>query len=565
MGEVRPRMAWFPRRKRSEPDTGHEPTDVERVLLYHEATKHHSVRFADGPGELDWETQPDPFRRYEGAELLPLDLSPPAGEPWFEGAYSPGATPTRPLDRASLSQLMLDSLGLSAWKRYQTARWALRVNPSSGNLHPTEGTLICPAVEGLCSGPMVAHYAPEPHGLELRAHLPPELWARLTSGLAPGSVLVGLSSIHWREAWKYGERAFRYCQHDVGHAIATFAIAAAALGWRARLLESIGSETLARCLGVWASSGPEREWAECLLVIEPRSAEVEEWGVPPGIGADFERLEWIGTPNVLSSGHRDWPLVEEAALAARKPDTDPRAAGVASLEHSPPAGPFEPISLRALIHQRRSCLALDATSGLMPDAFYQTLRRTLPRVSPLVFGALAWPARVHLLLFVHRVHELEPGLYALARDSGRSEALRHALGAEMRWQRPAGCPPDLELFQLAAGDVRAAAAGASCRQAIAGDGCFSLGMLAELETSVEDAGAWFYPRLFWECGAIGQVLYLEAEALGLRGTGIGCFFDDEVHRIFGVEGRAWQSLYHFTLGGAVEDTRLTSEPAYPGE
>ena len=43
----------------------------------------------------------------------------------------------------------------------------------------------------------------------------------------PGAILVGLSSIHWREAWKYGERAFRYCQHDVGHALAAIGIAAA--------------------------------------------------------------------------------------------------------------------------------------------------------------------------------------------------------------------------------------------------------------------------------------------------------------------------------------------------
>ena len=43
----------------------------------------------------------------------------------------------------------------------------------------------------------------------------------------PHAFLIGLSSVHWREAWKYGERAFRYCQHDAGHAIGTVRIAAA--------------------------------------------------------------------------------------------------------------------------------------------------------------------------------------------------------------------------------------------------------------------------------------------------------------------------------------------------
>jgi hypothetical protein len=71
-----------------------------------------------------------------------------------------------------------------------------------------------------------------------------------------------------------------------------------------------------------------------------------------------------------------------------------------------------------------------------------------------------------------------------------------------------------------------------------------------------------YPRLFWETGMIGQMLYLEAEAAGMRGTGIGCFFDDEVHRVLGIEDHSWQSLYHFTIGGAVDDNRLQTAAAY---
>lgn len=33
-------------------------------------------------------------------------------------------------------------------------------------------------------------------------------------------------------------------------------------------------------------------------------------------------------------------------------------------------------------------------------------------------------------------------------------------------------------------------------------------------------GPWFYPRLYWEADMIGQLLYLEAEAAGIRSTGI---------------------------------------------
>jgi hypothetical protein len=58
------------------------------------------------------------------------------------------------------------------------------------------------------------------------------------------------------------------------------------------------------------------------------------------------------------------------------------------------------------------------------------------------------------------------------------------------------------------------------------------------------------------------VLYLEAEAAGVRSTGIGCFFDDPVHQAFGIEDLAFQSLYHFTVGGYVDDPRLTTLPPY---
>ncbi len=71
-----------------------------------------------------------------------------------------------------------------------------------------------------------------------------------------------------------------------------------------------------------------------------------------------------------------------------------------------------------------------------------------------------------------------------------------------------------------------------------------------------------YRHLFWETGMIGQVLYLEAEAQGFRGTGIGCFFDDAVHEILGFNDNQYQSLYHFTIGEPVEDPRLMTYPPY---
>ena len=130
------------------------------------------------------------------------------------------------------------------------------------------------------------------------------------------------------------------------------------------------------------------------------------------------------------------------------------------------------------------------------------------------------------------------------------------------WSRPPACPENLPLYRLFQANCRNEAQAVSCQQAIAADGAFGLAMIAEFEPRLESWGAWFYKRLHWEAGAIGQVLYLEAEAAGVSSTGIGCFFDDALHQVVGLVSRRYQDLYHFTVGGPVLDTRLRTTPAY---
>jgi hypothetical protein len=226
------------------------------------------------------------------------------------------------------------------------------------------------------------------------------------------------------------------------------------------------------------------------------------------------------------------------------------------------------ISSGQIIHQRRSLLACDGKTSIPGERFYRMLERVVPRAERPVaerqmpWDAIPWAPAIHLGLFVHRVDGLEPGLYALARDPAKVAKLMSAMHGHFLWEPPPGRPADLPLFLLERGDARLLATQVSCRQDIAGDGAFSLGMLAEYRSALIDNGPSFYRRLFWEAGLIGQVLYLEAEAAGVRSTGIGCYFDDPVHQVFGFEDLEFQSMYHFTVGGPVDDPRLTTLPPY---
>jgi hypothetical protein len=161
--------------KRSEAEPAYQGLDM--VMRYHQETKHHFSHFARAPGSLDWANQPDPFRRYEGAPLLALPRLQPEDAPGsslYEDLYRPGAIPSVALSVRSLSRLFEYSLAISAWKQAGDVRWALRSNPSSGNLHPTEAYLLIGAVDGLSSGPHLYHYAAKEHALELRAQWPKE-------------------------------------------------------------------------------------------------------------------------------------------------------------------------------------------------------------------------------------------------------------------------------------------------------------------------------------------------------------------------------------------------------
>ena len=543
---------------------------TEIVLSYHERTKHHPWRYARALGYMDWSTQPDPFRSYGDVPRLPLGRPAPVQEPRYEQVFlPPGPKPdAAPLDHPSISQLFFDSLALSAWKEFGGSRWSLRVNPSSGNLHPTEAYLVCGPVSGLCQTPGIHHYQPYEHALELRAELTQAEWQQLVERLPEGCCLLGLTSIHWRESWKYGERAFRYCQHDAGHALGAVAIAAAVLGWRATLLESVDHPQLATLLGVASQSGLEAEEPDCLLAVYPKGEDLplektRTFQIPPPITDRLATAELPGTPNKLSTAHHEWPVIDEAAAACRRVGP-PADAFWQPLQHHNSSLEIgdSPLSARQIIRQRRSAVQMDGRTGITRDAFYQILLKVMPGRDQVPFPTLVWRPRIHLALFVHRVGDLESGIYFLNRNGRDLDELQAQLNPNYTWTRPPGCPVSLDLWSLVIGDARGIAKGTSCHQDIAADGCFALAMLAEFREPLEEYGPWFYKRLHWEAGLVGQVLYLEAEATGISSTGIGCFFDDATHDALGIQDDRLQDLYHFTLGGAVVDTRLQTQPAY---
>lgn len=507
----------------------------QTIRNYHNRTKHQLHAYARGPEFLDWNDQPDLFRRFQGSEIFEL--------PFIQGEIQQ----TTDLNLISLSALLEQSVGLSAWKQYGPDRWSLRCNPSSGNLHPTEIYIISSGLKDLDDA--VYHYAPHEHALEKRSCI--------TSQYSSPHCLIGLSSISWREAWKYGERAYRYVQLDVGHALGAIRYAAATLGWAIEIVP-VADEQITKLLGLNREEdfeNAEKEHPDLLIRIKTDS-NAHRFELP-------SVSQWQGKANFLGGTPKhEWTVIDEVSHAAS-------CDKAVHKDYSPVIQIPEQLNplvnqsnLPDLIRQRRSAQAyIGKQSSISEDIFYRILDSVLYRPEIKPWDSWVYQPVIHLVLFVHRVENLAPGIYLLPRLPEKTEQLKSHLTRDFLWEKPANCPDHIPLHLLETGDARKLARAVSCHQEIASASSFSLGMLAEFDDVLQDNPAG-YRHMFWEAGLVGQALYLQAEAAGIRGTGIGCFFDDEVHQVLGISGTNLQSMYHFTIGFPREDLRLQTLPPY---
>ncbi len=483
---------------------------------YHESTKHSTESLRRSEHQLEWANMPDPFRHYEGTPVLDLPADSPSPQvSALDLLQGRAGAPSAADGPGFLSQLLFHAAAISATKVVEAAgyHYALRVNPSSGNLHPTEFHF---ATRGLQSWPDgLYHYRPSAHTAEQRA------LGDFTSQLSgePATVVFILTSIAWREAWKYRERAYRYCLHDIGHAWEALALAARAAGCETFAAGHFADDDVA-CLCRFS----EDEWP-MLMVRLTGSA------VPTGQAADAERAWFGGQANRLSEAPISYPLIDGIHSATKYitfrnvPRSAPAISGTGGILLPPPAAPANPFG--EVARKRRSALNFEGP----PAISLAELSALLSATAQPYAADFASSRFVQLYLYAHRVEGLDPGVYRYWPQGGGLELVR-------------------------AGDQKMMAAGLSLGQSLAGNACVAFSMIADIERAVRSHGDRGYRYVHFEAGAIGQRLYIAAEALGLGATGIGAFFDDEVNRYLELASDQGQVVYHFAVGHPVPDPRV---------
>jgi SagB-type dehydrogenase family enzyme len=391
------------------------------------------------------------------------------------------------------------------------------VNPSSGNLHPTEFHFSTRGIKEWPDG--LYHYRPSTHMAEQRAL--GDVQIKLGGSSAP--LVFVLTSITWREAWKYGDRAYRYCLHDIGHAWQALSLAAQAIGCGSFAVGHFPDDEVAQACRL-----PDDEVPMLLVELRDGSIPVLEsnaletvWygGHANQLSAQIATNEWIDR---IHDATKLNSLTQRGNFIAGPP---PTVCGEIKLP--PPASSARAFGETA--RRRRS--ALDFVGGSRSISLPQ-LSAILAAASQRLIADFIRTSFVQMYLYAHRVEALKPGAY------------RH-------W------PESAELEQIKDGDQRVVAAGLSLGQELAGNACVAFSMIGDLERAARAHGDRGYRYVHFEAGAIGHRLYLAAEALGLGATGIGSFYDEEVHRYLNLAPQQ-QVVYHFAIGYPVPDVRVNN-------
>jgi len=615
------------------------------LVQFQNQTKHgYPHQYAPSKEYLDWKNQPNPYRLFRGSDAKAVQrlflseemvTNKACSLCGFDEIYKEQEVVRNhstdrtfangsELNAQNLSLFMFYSMSLSATKSYKNNNWSLRVNPSSGNLHPCEAYLILDSssdvfgsLEAAQKSTSVYLYHPRNHGIQLRTQLPGIDFTKELLFETPSNhtnkrfFAVSITSVNYRETWKYGIRSFRYTQLDTGHAINAIRYSASLLGWDCIVMNDhplVTDNLMEKVLGLDQFKGDyekEKEVHEVILLIDTQPElqlstnqllvkncpvlsskdNASKQLLVKGVAEGKYKIDRFGTPNKLCSEHQDWPQMEIINDLC-KVEKDENTA-LFRLASSYPRKPVmhvdqQKISLspQQIIRQRRSAQSFDGLTCIeTKEDFYSIMEKLLPSRYPSIWKCLS-PfdsmftmngCNVHLILFVHRVKGLENGMYFLFRGNEDSDALKKIKAdwnPSFEWKKV----DDLPLYMLHPGDLRQFSKLASCIQDIAGDCCFSLAMVTPNFTErIDQKGGQAFKELYQEAGFIGHILYLEAERLNLRATGIGCYFDDTIHENTLLElpdddyddpFQNYQDLYHFTVGKPVEDKRIRNISPY---
>ena len=471
------------------------------ILAYHEATKHSPVSVRTRAHYLDWDNRPFPFKFYTDLEGIPLPEDIPSLDvPALEAiGVTSVLDPTPGPDIAALARLLVLGAGVHHTKTFRKGGVPrFRNYASAGALYPVEVYMGCADLQGLPAG--VYHFDPQGPTLtplregDHRGHL-----VRATAGepaAARAPVVLVLTGIPWRTAWKYTERGYRHLFWDAGMILANVLALAASARLPVRVVLGFADAEVSALLGL----EQRREFPLCLVAIGAEDFEVPAAAEPPEEVSfrvpPLSQTEYVykGILQANDAGRLDAP--KEARRWRRIEGVDQEVE------------PTQPLS-----------------SDTAPDSLEDVLRR---RGSARIFAPGAIPATV-LRTILERATVGIPTDYA---PGGAHLVEPYLIANAVQGLDQGACVfRDGELRLLERGDFRREAGFLCLEQELGATAAATHFLLADLPRTLDALGARGYRAAQLEAGIIAGRLYLGAYAHRFGATGL-TFYDDAVTEFF---------------------------------
>ena len=458
-----------------------------------------------------------PFKRYPGAAHYPL----PPAHPASEGGTLEEAIRAKPaagsaaaeLSTETLSRLLFLANGVTSTSALEGGgSIRLRAAPSAGALYAGEVYLAAERVSGLARG--LYYYAVASHRLigvrqgPVVAQIARAL--ERPESIEGAAVVVVLSNVFGRYTRQYANRGYRYALIDSGHIGENLRLAASSADLAVvsprrfvdddinGLLDLDGVTEAVCALHAIAPPGgrtPGSRAAGSVLVEKQRTA------APLPIEPITERF------------HEATKLVRsDAPRATAKPAvTAPREGQAAPL----PKPVWSAMTLDASVRQRRS-------AERFTEKPLELVQLATVLMAAKGHADSARAADVTLFVVAHRVRGLSSGVYRYADP-------HHELRI---WRRGAF---ESEMVSACLGQSKAGSAAAG------------LVMVAPFGRGTLRLGEREYRDALIEAGAVGQRIYLAAEAAGLAVRNLAAFMDQRFNKLLGLP-EGWYALHLTMLG-----------------
>jgi SagB-type dehydrogenase family enzyme len=477
---------------------------------------------------LDWANQPTVFKSYPGLDTVSLaEPEEPLPDVFLselvkrKSVREVGAAVSFP----QLSRIIGLAHRVTAKARHGAGYFYYRNVASAGALYPFELYVGAKAVSGLDDG--LYHHTLGLGALtRLRAG---DMTAALADGLQTNEGLSWtaaffLTSIFFRSAWKYRDRAYRYHLLDTGHLAESLLLALVACGLSARWCVDFDDDKINALLGV----DPTKEVCLGAAVIEgkelPSQTNPQVLSVSVSGSADASRV----SPHEV-----DFILIRQAHAASSAVVRASRPPVGGMLQHlglnmkqriDLPSGRFRPekMSYVEAVSARRS--KRNFVSQAIPSEAFHGLVELLSATTFPGRGDVCWTAREVLSvgLLCGNVQGFDPGFYVLD-------------------------PEGKALCLAAEGFMNDKMARICLDQAWLAYSALHVVFLSNTEVLENCWGPRGYRYAMLNAGRLGQRFYLGATSMGLGCCGIGAFFDDEAGQLLGTN-QATRLLYLVAVG-----------------